>query len=96
MTTREQLLLEISNAPDFLLEEVLDFLLFTKMRRQQPADLIKVDTVANQAVDQPQKPIWEAFEEFADTLPEAAAAALPTDGAAQLDYYLYGSPKSEP
>ncbi|MBE9158973.1 hypothetical protein IQ265_19345 [Nodosilinea sp. LEGE 06152] len=96
MTTREQLLLEISNAPDFLLEEVLDFLLFAKMRRQQPADLIEVDTVADQAIDQSQTPIWEAFEEFADTLPKATAAALPTDGAAQLDHYLYGSPKSDP
>ncbi len=95
MTTREQLLLEISNAPDFLLEEVLDFLLFAKMRRQQPADLTEADAVAEQAIDQPQKPVWAAFEEFADTLPEAAAATLPTDGAAQLDYYLYGSPKSD-
>ena len=35
MTTKEVLLEEIEQAPDFLLEEVLDFLLFTKSRHTQ-------------------------------------------------------------
>lgn len=33
MTAREQLLEEIEQAPDFLVEEVLNFLLFIKARR---------------------------------------------------------------
>lgn len=33
MTAREQLLQEIAQAPDFLVEEILDFLLFAKARR---------------------------------------------------------------
>jgi hypothetical protein len=35
MTTKEILLEEIEQAPDFLLEEVLDFLLFAKSRHTQ-------------------------------------------------------------
>ncbi|MEQ9233197.1 DUF2281 domain-containing protein [Coleofasciculus sp. E2-BRE-01] len=33
MSAREQLIQEIAQAPDFLVEEVLDFLLFTKSRK---------------------------------------------------------------
>ncbi|MGB6013347.1 MAG: hypothetical protein WBG32_01335 [Nodosilinea sp.] len=92
MTAREQLLLEISNAPDFLLEEVLDFLLFAKTRRQRSPNLDRSDGSTNE----PPKPIWAAFEEFADSLPESMATTLPADGAAQKDHYLYGSPKTDP
>ena len=35
MTAREQLIQEIDQAPDFLVEELLDFLLFAKTRRSQ-------------------------------------------------------------
>ncbi|MBW4640598.1 MAG: DUF2281 domain-containing protein [Gloeocapsa sp. UFS-A4-WI-NPMV-4B04] len=35
MTLREQLIKEIDQAPDFLVEELLDFLLFAKTRRSQ-------------------------------------------------------------
>ena len=91
MTTREQLLHEINTAPDFLLEEVLDFLLFAKMRRQQAVP--PVDKA--QALPLPQRPIWEAFEEFADQLPETIADTLPTDDAVQVDHYLYGSSKRD-
>lgn len=35
MTPREQLIQEIDQAPDFLVEEILDFLLFAKARRSQ-------------------------------------------------------------
>jgi hypothetical protein len=67
VTPREQLLHEIENAPDFLLEEVLDFLLFTKNRRQgSPSN------ESQQISIQDQSPIWESFEEFAEQLPEAS------------------------
>jgi hypothetical protein len=39
------------------------------------------------------RPIWERIAELAATLPEEAIAGLPTDGASQLDHYLYGAPK---
>lgn len=37
MSAREILMQEIVQAPDFLIEELLDFLLFTKARRNQQA-----------------------------------------------------------
>ena len=92
MTTREQLLYEINNAPDLLLEEVLDFLLFAKTRRhQQPPAAVMTELPS----PEPSPPIWETFEAFADTLPEPFAATLPSDGAIQLDHYLYGAPKRD-
>ena len=39
MTPKEKLIEEINKCPDFLVEEVLDFLLFAKARRNQPAPL---------------------------------------------------------
>lgn len=58
---------------------------------------MKFTNMPNSPANQPEqkvKPIWEYFEEFADNLPEDIASKLPTDGAAQLDHYLYGKPKS--
>jgi hypothetical protein len=100
MTTREQLIKEIEQAPDFLIEEVLDFLLFAKARRNQPftdsepASQLKVEQTEQQ-FQQKSKPIWELFEEFTNDLPEEVIKQLPTDGAAQIDHYLYGKPKQE-
>lgn len=41
------------------------------------------------------RPIWERIESLADSLPDELLDDLPTDGAAQHDHYLYGSPKCE-
>jgi len=38
-------------------------------------------------------PIWESFTNFAQSLPPEVLDRLPTDGAANHDHYLYGSPK---
>ncbi len=42
------------------------------------------------------RPIWERIADLAALLPEEAIAGLPTDGASQLDHYLYGAPKRTP
>ncbi len=77
MTTKETLLQEIEQSPEPLLQEVLSFLLFTK----------------NTRYSQPQKPIWQVAQELmAETLPNIVDN-LPTDGAAQHDHYIYGTPK---
>ncbi|MFI5458098.1 MAG: hypothetical protein ACHRXM_21905 [Isosphaerales bacterium] len=39
------------------------------------------------------KPFWEEFEEIMAEVPMAEIEKLPRDGSAQLDHYLYGSPK---
>ena len=41
MTAREQLLKEIAQAPDALIEEVLDFLFIVKTKHFQPSNLNK-------------------------------------------------------
>ncbi|WP_190400314.1 hypothetical protein [Pseudanabaena sp. FACHB-1998] len=38
-------------------------------------------------------PIWESFTIFAQSLSPEILDRLPTDGAANHDHYLYGSPK---
>lgn len=38
-------------------------------------------------------PIWEVAGEIRKSIPAEEWAKLPTDGAAQLDHYIYGSPK---
>ncbi len=40
-----------------------------------------------------EKPIWEVAEELFGAIPDEALARLPTDGAAQHDHYIYGTPK---
>lgn len=39
------------------------------------------------------KPIWEEIAELHKDFPEEAWANLPVDGSAQVDHYIYGSPK---
>lgn len=97
MTVRDKLAQEIKQASDSVLEEVLDFLLFLKSRK----DRIQIETNLSEnskierfpPSESSDRPIWELFEEVADNLPDEIVADLPTDGAAQHDRYLYGSPK---
>ena len=39
------------------------------------------------------KPIWKVAEELLAGVPETDLRKLPSDGARQLDHYLYGAPK---
>ena len=40
-----------------------------------------------------QKHIWDIAEELFSEIPDEELACLPTDGAAQVDHYVYGLPK---
>ena len=42
------------------------------------------------------RPIWEVIEESMKDVPAEDLAALPKDGASQIDHYVYGVPKREP
>jgi hypothetical protein len=100
MSSKEKLIQEIEQAPDYLIEEVLDFLLFTKTRRNQQTTNSETEKLlekkqSKQRSGQKSQPIWELFEEFTNDLPEETISELPTDGAAQIDRYLYGKPKHE-
>lgn len=97
MTLKEQLLKEIEQAPESLVEEVLNFLLATKARQTQKT-LEKKTSSSSQTTEtslEASKPIWEVADEIIALLPKKALDELPTDGAAELDYYLYGAPKQD-
>jgi hypothetical protein len=40
------------------------------------------------------RPIWEIFADAMKDVPPEDLALLPKDGAAQIDHYLYGHPKT--
>lgn len=79
MTTREELIREIEQAPDNLVNEVFDFLL--QIKCQQPL-----------STKEPE-PFWTFVEELIIDIPPEVLDTLPTDGAEQHDYYLYGASK---
>jgi predicted DNA-binding antitoxin AbrB/MazE fold protein len=45
-------------------------------------------------VEPARRPIWEQILELTADAPPEELAKLPPDGAAQLDRYLYGAPKT--
>ena len=79
---RERWLLVVNHVPQILFQTSEASKFIERQRGDQDACL----TQNAQTSPQPQRPIWEAFEEFADQLPEAVAATLPVDGSA--DHYL--------
>ncbi|MDH3603521.1 MAG: antitoxin family protein [Candidatus Tectomicrobia bacterium] len=51
------------------------------------------DNQPTDAATKPGKHVWEIADELLAEIPEEALESLPTDGAAQLDHYIYGTPK---
>jgi hypothetical protein len=45
-------------------------------------------------IEDDDRPIWEVFADTMKDAPREELAALPKDGAAQVDHYLYGHPKT--
>jgi hypothetical protein len=85
MTAREQLVKELEQAPDFLINEVLDFLLFIKIRLTQRN---------SQEVEEPaQHSFLSAIDELSSSVSFEEWSELPSDLSKNLDHYLYGSPK---
>lgn len=39
------------------------------------------------------RPIWEVIQDNMKNVPREDLAALPKDGASQIDHYIYGHPK---
>jgi hypothetical protein len=86
-SAREQLIQELEQTPDFLIQEVLDFLLFIKVRLNHR---IRED----QTVDSQQAPSLPTFlqfvEEISSQIPKEEWEKLPKDLSKNLDHYLYG------
>lgn len=92
MTNREQLIKEIEQAPDELVEEILDFCLFVKQRQQAKA-------TAQPVSSEPQisgiLELLERVKEIQAQVPAEEWDKLPHDGSINHDHYLYGAPKVE-
>jgi len=90
MTVREQLSKELEQAPDSLVEEILDFCLFIKQRQQAKADNQAIPPKANGILD-----LLERVKAIQAQVPSEEWDKLPHDGSINHDHYLYGSPKVE-
>jgi hypothetical protein len=92
MTNKEQLIQEIEQAPDNLVEEVLNFLLFIKQRLQQ-----KISETKNSENNQSSKngSLLEFLDNLSSTVPQEEWEKLPSDLSKNIDHYLYGAPKVE-
>ena len=92
MTAKEKLIREIDQAPEFLVEEVLNFLLFIKIRLKQRVDDSQIVELTQNVSSQS---FLDLIDEISLQIPEEEWTKLPSDMSKNLDYYLYGSPKSE-
>jgi ssDNA-specific exonuclease RecJ len=90
MTFREQLSRELEQAPDSLVEEILDFCLFLKQRQQDKTNHQATETKTNGILD-----LLERVKEIQAQVPTEEWDKLPHDGSINHDHYLYGSPKIE-
>lgn len=91
MSTKEQLLQEIEQSPDYLIEEVLNFMLFLKLRlKQRLTHNIHLETPPTQT-----NSILDMIDEITQEIPQNELDQLPTDLSKNLDHYLYGIPKIE-
>ncbi|MBE9095857.1 hypothetical protein [Tychonema sp. LEGE 07203] len=89
MSERELLIREISQTPDTLVREVLNFLLFIKARTNQ-------DNFQNPDSENSDIPSFLNFIDRVNSeIPAEENAQLPRDLSKNLDSYLYGSPKEE-
>jgi len=64
------------------------------MFRGYPAGWSSRPAAPSLELPQDGRPIWERIADLAERLPQELVAQLPTDGASQLDHYLYGAPKT--
>jgi hypothetical protein len=53
------------------------------------------DESANVAAEADDRPIWEIIVDQMKDVPPEDFAALPRDGASQVDHYIYGLPKRD-
>jgi hypothetical protein len=89
---KEQLIQELDQTPDFVVQEVLDFLLFIKIRlrhtvkEEQPDSLQQTPTLPS---------FLQFVEEISAQVPREEWEKLPKDLSKNLDHYLYGAPKDE-
>jgi len=90
MTVREQLSKELEQAPESLVEEILNFCLFLKQRQQAKANNQAIAPKTNGILD-----LLERVKAIQAQVPNEEWDKIPHDGSINHDHYLYGSPKVE-
>ncbi len=90
-SAKEQLIQELDQTPDFVVQEVLDFLLFIKVRLKHKIKEEQPDS-SQQAPSLP--PFLQFVEEISAQVSTEEWAKLPSDLSKNIDHYLYGSPKN--
>jgi len=102
MTAKEQLLREIEQAPEALIEAILNLLQSVKAQYSehgshqdsiQEADSTQVIASPLEA-DNSLQNLFNEFEQFAQSIPPEELVNLHTDSAEQHDQYLYGNPQT--
>ena len=89
ISDKEQLIHELDQAPDFLVREVLNFLLFLKARTKE-----------NHIQKSSQKTKESNIPDFLSFIDQINAetpteTTIPKDFSKNLDHYLYGAPKEQ-
>jgi hypothetical protein len=82
---------QTGKAPQEVLDEVFD-----QVRARVRPDSLTQDTGGSQTsapAPKTKKPLWERLEEISREVPEEDIEHVPTDLAAQVDHYIYGTPK---
>ncbi|MCA6584069.1 MAG: hypothetical protein IM537_12420 [Pseudanabaena sp. M57BS1SP1A06MG] len=81
---------ELEQAPESLLEEILDCCLFLKQRQQAKINHQAAETKPNGILD-----LLNRVKEIQAQVLSEEWNKLPHDGSINHDHYLYGSPKIE-
>jgi hypothetical protein len=89
MSDKEQLINELDQAPDFLVREVLNFLLFIKTRTNEISKQESIQKAKESNIPD--------FLSFIDQVNSETPTEtnIPKDLAKNLDHYLYGTPKEQ-
>ncbi|MBD1842870.1 hypothetical protein H6F89_05475 [Cyanobacteria bacterium FACHB-63] len=91
-TIREQLIQELDQTPDFVVQEVLDFLLFIKVRLKHK---IQEEPITESEETTSLPSFLQFIEEISAQVPKEEWEKLPKDLSKNVDHYLYGAPKNE-
>lgn len=91
MSTKEQLIQEIEQSPEYIINEVLNFLLFLKLRLKER---LVTDYIPENPINKSNS-ILDMIDEITQEIPQSELEELPTDLSQNLDYYLYGLPKAD-
>jgi hypothetical protein len=86
------LIKEIEQAPDALVEEILDFCLFVKQRQQAKAT---IQPTSSESQTSGILNLLERVKEIQAQVPPEEWDKLPHDGSINHDHCLYGAPKVE-